>query len=558
MAGLPVRTVREAIDAAAKEWPDNGFTFQDLKGAETFYSYAGIRRETARRAAALQDRGLVKGDRVIVCFSEPKDFVLTFLAAVRLGLLAVPISQPPLYADQKAYLERIMRVTAKAQPRALVTESALVERFNDLVGPANGIEQLIAAESLTTTSEVEGVAIAPDDVAFLQFTSGSTQEPRGVTVTHRMLIANTIGIMGASGLQSDPAKDRGVSWLPLYHDMGLIGFVIAPLCWGASTVLIPTSRFLRNPSVWLDAINRHRASTSWGQNFSFALAARRAGTKDLNSWDLSCVKVIGCGGEPINPGVMRDFNDKFCAATGLPQNAIRPSYGLAEATLSVSLTPLADGMITETVDAEIFEREGRVEQPRPGRRVAEHVCAGRVIANHALRIAGADGSALPEGHEGEIQFAGPSVTPGYFRDADASAGLLQDRWLRTGDLGYVLHDRLYVTGRLKDLIVVNGLNIAPQAVEWSAARVDGVRAANVAAFSVPGAETERIVVVIEIHGQDSANIALQIRSQLLADLALPVADIVCVQRGQIPKTSSGKIQRVRTRQMYLQNEFTLL
>src|SRR5262249_29294610 len=202
--------------------------------------------------------------------------------------------------------------------------------------------------------------IAPADTAFLQFTSGSTRDPRGVIVSHACLLANALGIAGEGGLRVDPRRDVGVTWLPLYHDMGLVGFVVASMCIGVRVVFIPTLRFLRNPSVWMDTMHRHRATISFGPNFSYALATKKATPERLQRWDLSSVRVLGCGGEPVNAGVIRAFTAVFHQHAGLREDAVRPAYGLAEATLTTSVTPMDQGMTTLCIDRERFQEDGIV------------------------------------------------------------------------------------------------------------------------------------------------------------------------------------------------------
>ena len=544
-------TLQQAIADAARAHPSGGFTFENNKGEGRFVSFPDLDRETAIIAARLTALGLKKGDRVALTFNEPENFVLAFLAATRLGLVAVPVFPPPTFGGLVAYLDRMAGIQKTAGSRVFVTSQLLIDKLQTLAAQVPCLEEVVAIESLRHgVPAAEFPALAPDDVAFLQFTSGSTQDPRGVTVTHRMLVANSAAIMGRGGLKADPARDVGICWVPLYHDMGMVGFVVAPLCWHVSTVFVPTIRFLRNPSVWMDAMHRHRGTISWGPNFSYALASRKVSSQELERWDLSCVRVLGCGGEPVNPSVMRKFTEAL-APTGLDAKALRPGYGLAECTLTVSLTPLDHGMLTVTADRVLFEREGRVADPVPNGPSVEYVSVGRIVNGLELRIVSEDGEILSDGREGEIQIKGPSVTPGYFGNPSASAELLREGWLRTGDLGFSLSGEIFVTGRKKDLIIYNGHNIHPQSVEWSVARIEGVREGSVVAFSVSGAETERVVVAIEIWGTEPDQIISLARNRVLQELALALHEVICVGRGTIPKTSSGKLQRWRVRADYL-------
>jgi fatty-acyl-CoA synthase len=393
--------------------------------------------------------------------------------------------------------------------------------------------------------------VSPEDVAFLQFTSGSTGDPRGVIVTHSCLLANARAIAGPTCLNVDPRRDRGVTWLPLYHDMGLVGFVIASLCIGVSVVFIPTLRFLRNPAAWMETIHRHRGTISFGPNFSYALVMRHATPERLQRWDLSCVRVLGCGGEPVNPTVVHNFMELFHARAGLREGVIRPAYGLAESTLTTALAPADDGVRTLRVDAQRFQEEGIAAPSGNGRSFLDHVSVGPGIADHQVIIADEGGAPLPEGHEGEVLVRGPSVTPGYFNNPTASAEVFRNGCLHTGDLGYLHEGNLYITGRIKDLIIHNGRNIHPQAIEWVVEQVDGARKGNVVAVSVPGDNTERIVVVMETRARGDEALAMRVKTAVQQELLLPVSDVICLRHGELPKTSSGKVQRQLTRRQYL-------
>ncbi|HEV7785925.1 MAG TPA: AMP-binding protein, partial [Thermoanaerobaculia bacterium] len=291
-----IRTMAEAIVRAAALWPTHGCTFQDLKGEETFYSFVQIAGETARRAGALQALGLRKGDRLGMVVIEPEDFVLTFLACLRVGIIPVPFYPPLGLGNFASYSSRIGQLLESCQARMLFASRRLESVLWALVGEVPCLETLITGKHLERDHPTPDFPdLEPDDIAFLQYTSGSTADSKGVMISHRCLIANSEGILGPGGLQADPLKDLGVTWLPLYHDMGLIGFVVAPLCFGVSVVFIPTLRFLRDPTVWMETIHRHRATISFGPNFAYGLVARRATPEHLARWDLSCLKVLGCG-----------------------------------------------------------------------------------------------------------------------------------------------------------------------------------------------------------------------------------------------------------------------
>jgi len=552
------RTVAEAAARIGSLFPDHGFVFQDIEGKETGYTYPQVERETAKRAHGLQQLGLRKGDRLGLIVIEPEDFVLTFIGALRIGVVPVPLYPPMSFGNLDAYSERTARVLDSAGARILVTSTRLQNVLWAMVDQVPSLERLVVVESLReATGEPEYPEIEPEDLAFLQYTSGSTADPKGVMVTHASLMANSKGII-TEGLQLFPERgDKGVSWLPLYHDMGLIGFVIAPMVYGVPIVFIPTMRFIKRPSVWLDTIHRHRGTTSFAPNFAYALACRRVRESDLDGWDLSCLKVLGCGAEPIQAETMRQFTELFATRCKMPRTAIMPAYGMAEATLAMALKPAPEPFQTLLVDADAFAETGRVEPPVEGKPATEHVSCGVPFEGHEIAVFDEQGNRLPDEAEGELCHRGPSVTPGYFNNPEATAAAFRDGWLHTGDLGFVREGQVYVTGRIKDLVIVNGRNVHPQAVEWAVAEIDGVRRGNVVAFSVPGEMGEELVVVVETKvTEDEPRKALidAVRTAIQRDLSLSARQVVCLPAGSLPKTSSGKLQRRKTRDAYLAGE----
>jgi fatty-acyl-CoA synthase len=553
------RTVAEATAGVGQVYPHLGMVFQDLEGKETSYTFPQVERETAKRAAALQRLGLKKGDRLGLIVIEPEDFVLTFLAAIRVGVVPVPLYPPLSFGNLDAYADRTARVLTSAGARLLAASARLQNVLWAMVDQVPSLEKLVVVETLAEEGGDEPVypEIVPEDLAFLQYTSGSTADPKGVMVTHASLVANAKGII-TEGLQLDPEKgDKGVSWLPLYHDMGLIGFVIAPICYGVPIVFIPTMRFIKRPSVWLDTIHRHRGTASFAPNFAYALATRRVRESDLNSWDLSCLKVLGCGAEPIQAETMRQFTELFATRCNLPRTSIMPAYGMAEATLAITLKPAQEQFRTMVIDADTFAERGRAEPPIEGKPFVEHVACGVPFSGHEVAVLDEAGNRMADGVEGELCHRGPSVTPGYFNNPEATAQSFKNGWLRTGDLGFVKDGQVYVTGRIKDLIIVNGRNVHPQAVEWAVADIDGVRKGNVVAFSVPGDIGEELVIVLETkvsEPDDRQKLVDAVKSAVQKDLSLSTREVVCLQTGGLPKTSSGKLQRRKTREAYLKGE----
>lgn len=545
-------TVAEAIAEVGKYYPNNDFVFQDLAGEEKAFDFVTVEQETAGRAKGLQEMGLRKGDKVGLIVIEPEDFVLSFLACLRVGVVPVPLYPPMSFGSLDAYSERTAKVLTDAEARLVLASSKLQNILWSLVDTVPTLEKLVKVEEMRgVRGTPDYPEILPEDLAFLQYTSGSTADPKGVMVTHASLVANSKGII-TEGLQITPENDKGVSWLPLYHDMGLIGFVIAPICHAIPVVFIPTLRFIKRPNVWMDTIHRHRGTASFGPNFAYALAARRARASDLEKWDLSCLKVLGCGAEPIQAETMRTFTENFHAPCGMPTTAIMPAYGMAEATLAISLKTAPEHFQTVVVDAERFQEDGVVEAPEHGERaVIEHVGCGIPFEGHEVAVMDEAGNVLGDDREGELCVRGPSVTPGYYNNPEATAKAFRDGWLHTGDLGFLHGGQVYITGRIKDLIIVNGRNVHPQAVEWAAAEVTGVRKGNVVAFSRPGATSEELVVVCETRGSDPETITREVKASIQRELSLAVAEVVLLKAGSLPKTSSGKLQRRKTRNQYL-------
>ncbi len=545
-------TLAQAIAQVGNVWPGKTNVFQDMDGVETEYTFPQIERDTATRAAALQALGLKKGDRIGLIIIEPEDFVLSFYAAIRIGVVPVPMYPPMSFGSLDAYADRTAKVLTACGAKALVASTRLKNILFSQVDKVPSIERFVAAEDLNIAGgEPDYPEITEDDICFLQYTSGSTSDPKGVIVTHKSLIANCRGII-TEGLDLSPEKnDKGISWLPLYHDMGLIGFVIAPYIHGIPTVYIPTVRFIRRPSAWLDAIHRHRGTVTFAPNFAYALAMKRVKKSQMEEWDLSCLKYCGCGAEPIQGETMRAFTKLFNENCDLPLTSVLPAYGMAEATLAMSFKPMDDEFKSNYVDAETFENDKTVALPEEGKTFIEHVSCGRPFPKHRVVAMDTSDNILAEGQEGELCFSGPSVTPGYWENPEATAKTFRNGWLHTGDLGYIHEGEVYVTGRLKDLIILNGRNLHPQSIEWEVAEIEGVRRGNVVAFSRPGARSEELVVALETRARDLDNLKAAVRARLQKEMGLTVAEIVALTPGTLPKTSSGKLQRAKARQQYL-------
>ena len=563
MAALDYPNLIAALDAG-RGATHQGFTFIVAEGQEEFLSWDRLRAEAMSRAAHLRALGLHMGDRLAIVMPDGRDFVPTFLGATWAGIIPVPLPPPLSLGKLDSYLGSLAAVMNKAEPAYLATTAKIEDVLGSAASRVPSLHGVVTAEDLRPEAPAraarEPVEPGADDIAFLQFTSGSTATPRGVEVTHGSLRANAWAIM-RDGLQADSATDSGVSWLPLYHDMGLIGFVLSPVFHKVGVTFIPPLSFVRNATIWLDTLHRTRGTISFAPNFAYALAARRARPEQVAKWDLSRVRVLGCGAEPINPGTLRGFAEKF-SACGLRPEALLPSYGLAEATLAVSFDGLDEPLSTDVIDRDAYERGKRaVSVPRAGLEVndaVEFVSCGRAFPDHEVGTFDTAGSRLSDRHVGELWVRGPSVARGYYRDPEASQETFGGGWLRTGDLGYLVDGRIHVTGRSKDLIIVNGRNYDPQCIEWLADDAPGVRAGSTAAFSVPGTAGEELVVIVESRTARPEALQETIKQRVNEQLQLVVSEVVIAPPGSVPKTSSGKVQRAKARQQYLDSMGSLL
>jgi fatty-acyl-CoA synthase len=519
---------------------DRAVTFVRGNGDERRVSYPDLWREAQRRGHALRALGLEKGDRVALILPEPDEFVLTFIAALSAGIVAVPMYPPATLAKMEAYGETVRHVLAASGAKVLVTNEALEPLIRDhLLADQSHARLVLERDTRGTPGSEERPlpTVLLSDLAFLQFTSGSTSKPKGVMVTHENLSVNSHAIM-FDGLRSTPA-DKGVSWLPLYHDMGLIGFVIAPLYALVQVMFLPTMAFIRRPSLWLDAIHRFRGTITFAPNFAYALATRAVTESQASGWDLSCMRALGCGAEPIQADVMRAFLARF-QKNGLRPESALPSYGMAEATLAVTFWDVTKQIVTDRVDLQAM-KQGRAEQASGGASM-ELVCCGKAFPGHEIKIM-SDGDVLGHRQVGEVWLRGPSVTAGYFGNPEATAESFVDGWLKTGDLGYTTPDGLYLCGRAKDLIILNGKNYYPQDIEAVVSRVDGIRDGQCVAFSRLSPDGAEIAVVVAEARKRSQALCDAIVQAVRSELGLALGEVHLIKRSTLPKTSSGKVRR---------------
>jgi fatty-acyl-CoA synthase len=531
-------SILEALETLA-DVRNRGFSFLDARRGEVRHPFASLVLEARSRAGALQRIGIRNRHRVAMLVADNEEFVMCFLGAVIAGAVPIPL-YPPLGGGNESWRLFIAAIFRRTEPH-LVIASEFVR------GALTGIEpmpRLITPEELRfEAGEPQAVAAVSDQACFLQFTSGSTGDPRGVVISNGNLAANARAIAHEL-IGVDLERDRGLCWLPLYHDMGLIGHVLVSLlAGGVDVVFFSPLEFVKRPSIWMEMASRYRATITFGPNFAFALAARRTPAELVATLDLSSLRVVGCGAEPIQASVVSRFVDHFASA-GLSSEAIVPCYGLAESTLLVSFDRGPGAWRGAT----------QASQGRESAGAAPAVSCGRVISGHELCIVDALGNSLPDSAVGEITLRGPSVASGYLDDPEQTRRIFGSGWLRTGDLGFIQAGRLFVTGRLKDVLFVRGRNVYPQELEWIVDDVPGVRRGNCACIAVEQEDApDRLVVIAEAREAASPNaLAAAVRAALRTRAGVVADDIVLIPPNTLPKTSSGKVRRQETRAQYLE------
>ncbi|HXV01397.1 MAG TPA: fatty acyl-AMP ligase [Caulobacteraceae bacterium] len=549
-------TLGEALDYAAAQ--PTGVNLHSSRGELIeVLPYSTLREQAVALAGRLLAAGLEPGDRVALAAESSGDFLRTFFACQYAGLAPAPTPLPAPFGGKEAYVEHIRRMLISADVRAAFAPTELAPWFAEA---AEGLTLCAAGALADIPQASESTLPSPDPggLCYLQYSSGSTRFPVGVAVSQSALMANVQAIGGADGLAVG-AADRAVSWLPLYHDMGLVGMLLTGMAFQVSIDLLPTTAFVRRPGLWLDMISRRGGTISYAPTFGYDLAARRATALTSGELDLSSWRIAGVGGDMIRPGPLRAFAEAF-AESGFDERAFVASYGMAEATLALTLSPAGQGLLTDVADTDRLERANAAAAPRPGGRAREFALCGPVLPGHRLEVRGPADEVLGERQVGRIFAAGPSLMRAYFRAPEETARVVTpDGWLDTGDLGYLLDGQVVITGRAKDLIIVHGRNVWPQDLEWTAERqVEALRSGDVAAFSVPTPEDEKVVALVQCRTRDQAARA-ELRactaSILRSSHGLEV-DVVLVPPHSLPQTSSGKLSRSRAKALYLSGAFS--
>jgi fatty-acyl-CoA synthase len=547
---MSLLTLPEALLAAERTGGSYGYLAEDVQDGER-QPFAGLAGQALSVGGALREAGLRPGDVIALIVPEPRAFLTTFLGASCAGLVPAPL-YPPVRLDQlEAYLRATSPTIRVSRAAAVVTTAALRRVLGGLQEAAPTVRSVLAVERLDGPRLPAPVRVGLDDPVFLQFTSGSTSDPKGVVLTHRNLAENVGAIAGPHGLALSP-DDRGLSWLPLFHDMGLIGMALTVLYAGCATTFLSPLAFLKRPSTWLRAITRERASVSFAPNFAYDLCVRRVQPHEMAGLDLSTWRVAGCGAEPVRAATLAAFAGKF-AEVGFKEEAFLPCYGMAEHTLAVTFPPLDRLPRVDVIEADALASARMAVPSRDGHAGrAELVSCGRPFPGHQVRIADHKDRPLGERRVGQILLKGPSVFGGYLDREAMSREVLSGGWLHSGDLGYVADGELYVCGRVKDTIIVNGRNYYPQDLEQAASDLPDVRKGRVVAFGTQSDDgRDRIVVVVEpTSPAPGGDLADRVRGRVLETTGVLVDEVIVAPSGTIPKTTSGKLQRVRVREHY--------
>ena len=543
-------TLLRRLERAAER--DTALTFV-VGGGEDVVTWRELHADARRYAAALQARGVRAGDHVALLSPTTRELVTAIQATWLAGAAIVVLPLPMRLSSIEEFVAQTRQRMRSADARLCVIDPELAAFVSPEPGdpPMVGFAELAGGDPATYRRPADD----PDRLVILQFTSGSTSDPKGVMLPDKVLRANLDAIGAAAGL--DPDDDVLVSWLPLYHDMGLVGLLTLPMSTGTALVLGAPQDFTSRPARWMEWLSTYGGTATAGPNFSYVLATRALNRGER--YDLSRLRIALNGAEPIDPDQVEAFVEAG-ARHGLRPGAVFPAFGMAEVAIAGTFPEPGSGLVTDCVDRRVLETERYAAQVEPGtdgsRRLA---LLGRPVPGLEIRIVDPDtGTRLRDREVGELEFRGTSVTPGYYRRSSANASLFHDGWLRTGDLAYTLDGQLVMCGRIKDVIIVGGRNVFPEDVERAVGSLEGVRAGNVIAFGIEGDRgRESLVVVAESKSEDLVLVRRTIHDRVRDVVGVPPKDIVLVTPGTLPKTSSGKLQRSLCRRRYRDGQLTL-
>lgn len=546
-------TFGDAVDYAAQG--ARGLNFHDARGNLTrVYPFAELREDALAMARRFLAKGVERGDRIALVAQTGPEFAALFCGAIYAGAWPVPLPLPTSFGGKESYIDQLAVQLESSVPSMLLYPAEIAEMAS-AAAERQGCEGL-SFEDFAALDQARTDLPKPDpeDICYLQYSSGSTRFPHGVAVTHRALLNNLRGHGVGMQLADD---DRCVSWLPWYHDMGLVGCLLSPIANQVSTDYLRTEDFARRPLAWLDLISRNEGSTlSYSPTFGYDICARRISSQSHveDRFDLSRWRLAGNGADMIRPDVMQNFVNAFADA-GFKANAFCPSYGLAEATLAVTLMPPGEGIRVELVEEERLSGRPR-DLSRPARYRAIVNC-GKPVLDMEVEIRGEDDRPRGDHQIGKVWCKGPSVMHSYYGDPEATGACLVGGWLDTGDMGYMADDYLFIVGRAKDMIIINGKNHWPQDIEWAVEQLPGFHQGDIAAFSVENENGEEVPAVL-VHcrvsePEERVKLHGQIRDKVRSITGMNCV-VELVPPRTLPRTSSGKLSRAKAKKLYLSGE----
>ena len=549
----PFATLAEGLDYAAQGV--TGFNFYSVRGGlQHVLPYAQLRRQALATARKLLSLGLERGDRVAVVAETGPEFMTVFFACQYAGLIPCPMPYTMYIGGKEPYIARVAGMLTAAKVCTAIASADLLGHISEAAVRA-GVGKILTHDELQALPEA-ATKLEPfgaDEDAYIQYSSGSTSKPKGVLITQKAITANTRGILN-DGMKIVP-EDRAFSWLPLYHDMGLVGFCLAPMMGQVTVDFLATTSFARRPALWLKLMSDNGSTVTYSPSFGFELAARRI-NGEAAGLDLSRLRVAGIGGDMVRADVLGYFATVL-KGSGFDPCAFLPSYGMAETTLAISFVDPAQPIRIDSVDRHILKTEGRAI-PANGDEARNFVVCGRPMSGSTVEIRDEAGAVVGERAVGRIFVKTPSLMAGYYNNEDATRGVIgADGFLDTGDMGYWLDGEIVITGRAKDLILHNGRNIWPQDIEWTAEQVDPLRGGDVAAFAVEGDDgVDHVVVLVQCRLQDEGSIEA-LRHEVSAGVHHSAGidcKVVMVPPKSLPFTSSGKLSRAGAKQKYLIGE----
>jgi acyl carrier protein len=549
------RTIVDALEWHAQTHAERvHISLAHENGMQQDITYADLHSGAKRVAAGLMERNIPPRATVAIMLPTGADYFYSFMGILLAGGIPVPIYPPARASQIEDHMRRHAGILANAQARALITMPEAKALALLLRSQVSSLAEVVTpAEFTNVAPQSIRPSTRPEDIAFLQYTSGSTGNPKGVVLTHANLLAN-LNAMGQA-LKVD-SSDVFVSWLPLYHDMGLIGAWLGSLYYGFRLVAMSPLTFLARPQTWLHAIHRYRGTMSAAPNFAYQLCARRIEARELEGLDMSSWRLAFNGAEPVSPDTLEEFATRF-EQYGFRKTSLMPVYGLAECTVGLAFPPLNRGPKIDRIDRVTFANTGRADPVTAdsGKDALRLVACGHPIPGHQIRIVDNSGRELPERREGRLQFSGPSATQGYFRNPEETRRLFDGAWLDSGDYAYIAEGDIYLTGRAKDVIIRAGRNIYPYELEEVVGNIPGIRKGCVAVFGSvePGANLERIVVLAETRETDSDvrdKLKQRINEAAFELIGMTPDEVVLAPPHTVLKTSSGKIRRAASRELY--------